>query len=469
LTSLRERVAIVFMTLSAVLTLVLGGAVVHELGTKPSSTVVGAGAGGGSGLSAPGSGGAAPGGPGSSGAVGSASSGSSGGAAAASSGSTSPGGSSGVGTTAAGSLSGASVGVTNSAITVGGIYDETGPFDATVERDTVRAYFDTVNAAGGVNGRKLQLLDCDSGYDPSRAHQCSQQLLGQNILAMVGWLSVSGEEAETQYLSQQGVPVIGGLGVPTEFSSSISWPVTDGLVTYGTAMGDHAKDLGIHAPGIVILNVNFIAPVEQSLVTSLHKNGIKEKSVDQVDATKPDYTDIALKLQSEGVDSVIAALDPFSYSRMLQAFDRQNFHPKLFGLGLDKPSANQQYGSAVYNAQSLTPLLEPADHMSQAGVAAYYGAVRKYFPNQVAALDVYSEGDWVAAEVFVDALRQIGTGAVTRQSLATALNSLKNVDTQGLTEPISYSAGNSHDPNRCFQWIQNKSGTWTTYSGWNCF
>src|SRR5581483_7082931 len=64
-------------------------------------------------------------------------------------------------------------GVTADAITVGGIFDETGPVDATVERDTVRSYFNQVNAAGGINGRKLRLLDCDSAFDPSRAHQCS--------------------------------------------------------------------------------------------------------------------------------------------------------------------------------------------------------------------------------------------------------------------------------------------------------
>jgi ABC-type branched-subunit amino acid transport system substrate-binding protein len=234
-------------------------------------------------------------------------------------------------------------------------------------------------------------------------------------------------------------------------------------------MGDHAKDLGIHAPGIVILNVNFIAPVQQSLEDSLQKNGIQWKSVDQVSPSQPDYTNLALKLQSEGVDSVIAALDPFSYSRMFEAFQRQNFHPKVFGLGLDKASANQAYNGAQAGAESLTPLLEPWDHMSQAGVAAYEGAVQKYFPNQVPALDVYSEGDWVAAEMFVDALRAIGSAPITRQSLVNALNSLKNVDTQGLTEPISYSAGNAHDPNRCFQWIHYVNNGWATYSNWNCF
>jgi len=459
--SSRERIAVIFMTASVVMTLVLGGAVVHALGRPATPVVLGAR----SGVSGSASGAGA-----STATTVAASGASATGSSSSATGSSPQTASSGArSTSVSGGLSTAAPGVTANTITVGGIFDETGPFDATVERDTVRAYFDTVNAQGGVNGHKLQLLDCDSGYDPARAHQCSQQLLSENILAMVGWLSVSGEQPETPYLTGQGVPVIGGLGVPAEFASPISWPVTDNLVTYGTAMGDHAKDLNIHAPGLVILNANFIAPVQQSLEDSLQHNGIAWKSVDQVDPTKPDYTDIAVKLESEGADSCIAALDPFSYARLLEAFDRQNFHPQLFGLGLDKASANQQYGNAVYGAQSLTPLLEPQDHQSQAGIAAYYGAVQKYYPSQVANLDVYSEGEWVAAEVFVDALRLIGTAPVTRQSLGTALNSLKNVDTQGLTQPISYAPGNTHDPNRCFQWIHNVSGTWTTYSNWNCF
>ncbi|HEY6011849.1 MAG TPA: secretin N-terminal domain-containing protein, partial [Nitrospirota bacterium] len=54
---------------------------------------------------------------------------------------------------------------------------ETGPIDATVERDTVRSYFNLVNSQGGVNGYKFQLVDCDSKYDPSSAHQCAQKLM----------------------------------------------------------------------------------------------------------------------------------------------------------------------------------------------------------------------------------------------------------------------------------------------------
>jgi ABC-type branched-subunit amino acid transport system substrate-binding protein len=219
---------------------------------------------------------------------------------------------------------------------------------------------------------------------------------------------------------------------------------------------------------VVVVNVPFIQPVEQSLLASLHAHGIKEKSVDEADPTRPDYTDLALKAQTEGADSIIAALDPFSYSRFFQALSRENFHPKFFGLGLDKTSANQAYGNAVYGAESLTPMVEPQDHQSDPYIADYLSTVRQYFPSQVAALDIYCEQQWVAAHLFTDAIKRIGSNPVTRQTLATALNSVTNFQT-GLSVPLSFSAANSHDPNRCFQWIHDIKGVWTTYSDWKCF
>ena len=102
-------------------------------------------------------------------------------------------------------------------------------------------------------------------------------------------------------------------------------------------------------------------------------------------------------------------------------------------------------------------------------MAQYLGAVRTYFPGQYYALDAYTTYQWVAAEVFAAAVKAVGNAPLTRQSLVTALNGLKNLDTGGITPPISYSAGSGHDPLKCLQWIHNTNGQWRTTSGWNCF
>jgi ABC-type branched-subunit amino acid transport system substrate-binding protein len=269
--------------------------------------------------------------------------------------------------------------------------------------------------------------------------------------------------------------VIGGLGVPAEFSDPLSYPVSIDLARGATGQGLHTADLKtdtgqpIQRPGIVILNTNFTDQVKKYLLDALHSKGIQEADVVTVDGTKYDYSDTVIDLRSKNVDSVIAGLDPFSYARFLQAMQRQSFKVKFFGSGLDKSSAEAQYGNDAFaNAESLTPLIEPVGHENDPNVAEYLNTVKKYYPDQAKQLDVYSEGDWVAAKVFVEAIRRIGSQPVNRQSLVNALNSIKNFQT-GLTVPLSYAPENSHDPNHCLQWIRRNNGTWETYSGWNCF
>jgi ABC-type branched-subunit amino acid transport system substrate-binding protein len=365
--------------------------------------------------------------------------------------------------------------VNRGVITVGGIYDETGPLDATVERDTVRSYFNLVNSQGGVNGYKFQLIDCDSKYDPSSAHQCAQKLISQGVLAIVGWLSVSGEQNETPYLTSQGVPIIGGLGVPAEYQSPLSYPTTPSLVSAGTALGTRAGQIGLKKPGVIFLNANFIQPVQDSFLAAMKRAGITPVAVENVDATKADYTDIVLKFQTSGAQSVAAFLDPYSYARLFQAMTRQNWRPPFLGGGLDKASANRQYvsgcGSAcpIFGAESATPMLLYLDHANHPAIAQYLNAVRTYYPNQYDKLDVYTTAQWVAAQVFVEAVRRIGNAPVTRKSLVDALDGLKNFDNGGITPPISYSPGGGHDPLKCFQWLKNVNGQWRTTSGWNCF
>lgn len=190
--------------------------------------------------------------------------------------------------------------------------------------------------------------------------------------------------------------------------------------------------------------------------------------MESVDATKADYSDVIVKLRAQGAKSIIAALDPFSYARLFQAMERQNFKVPVLGFGLDKKSANEAYGTTVYGAESLVPFKEAFDpaFAGDADVSEYLSAVQRYFPGQMKALDIYSEAQWVAAKVFVEGLKRI-QGPITRQSLVVALDTLKDFK-PGLVPSLTYGAGN-HDPNRCFQWIRNVSGVWTTYSDFKCF
>jgi len=358
--------------------------------------------------------------------------------------------------------------VSGKVITVGGLFDETGPVDATVERDTVRSYFNKVNATGGVNGRLLQLIDCDSKFNATDAANCTNKLIHDNhVFALLGSASVN-EDLAVKPANDAGVPIVGGLGTPEEFKYPLSFPVSANFVTYGTAMGNRAAELNMTDVGIVVVNVTFIKPVEAELKRVLALNHINVVDTQEVDATKANYADVVLSFQRNGAKAVVAALDPFSYQRLFQSMQGASYKPPLLGLGLDKGSANPNpsqpnkgYTKFIEGFQSLTPMLEPVDHQDNAAVRDYLDTVKKYFPNQVDPLDVYTEQSWSAAELFVDALKRAGPNP-TQQSFVAALNATKNFNAGLPSVPLSYGPAATHDPNRCFWMLQNKNVTWTT-------
>jgi branched-chain amino acid transport system substrate-binding protein len=392
-------------------------------------------------------------------------------------------------------------GVSGDKILVGGFFDMTGPVDSSVERDTVRAYFAKVNAAGGINGRQLVFVDCDSQYDAVQTHSCSNEMVADKVLALVGVTAPKGENEEVSFITQkQGIPWIGGLGTPEEYKYALAYPVSPSFSFSGNGLaGEFVADQKslpygsgsqFKHPAIVYINdVSWIQPVLQAILDALHKVGVTETHVEGAGATNPDYSGQVANLEQQGdgpggcpsnhagpcPDSLIAALDPFSYARLFQAMDRVGWHPPVIGGGLDKGNQQSAYADQLLKAQSLVPFLSPLDpaNANNPTIKDYYGSVKRYYQNQFSALDVYTQISWTAAMVFVDAANRAGKD-LTRATLVDALNNTKNFDT-GWSTKITYSAGNGHDPNHCYWFVQHdaqtadQGGTWRTTSPLTCF
>ena len=388
---------------------------------------------------------------------------------------------------ASGGGGGGSAGVNGGKITIGGFFDITGPVDSSVERDTVRAYMQALNASGGINGRQVEYVWCDSKYDASAAHSCAQQMKAQNVLAVVGLTAPLGENNEIKFLNDAGIPIIGGLGTPDEFTNPLSYPVSASFFRYGSAIADEAKALGAKNPAVVVLgDVPWVHAVEANLLNRLIANGVGFTDVEEVSATQANYTATVFNLQhgnkgasggpnpnkkcgatdSSCPDYVIAALDPFSYHRLFDAMQAANWYPGVLGAGLDKFNVQKSYGRELAKAHSLVPFLSPYDHQGNTTVRRYLGTVQQYYPGQFQALDIYTQHAWTAAMLFHDAAKRAGAN-LSRDTLIQALNSTQGFET-GWSVPLSYGGGN-HDPNHCFTYTSHVGGNWHTEpGGWVC-
>jgi len=101
-------------------------------------------------------------------------------------------------------------GVTDTEIKIGQTMPYSGPASAygTVGR-LESAYFEMVNAQGGVNGRKITLISLDDSYSPPKTVEQTRRLVEQDeVLAIVGQLGTLTASAVQKYLNIKKVPQI---------------------------------------------------------------------------------------------------------------------------------------------------------------------------------------------------------------------------------------------------------------------
>src|SRR5438445_3321104 len=90
---------------------------------------------------------------------------------------------------AAGVTASAQEGISKTAIVLGQSLALTGPGSALASQFHLGAklYFDRLNAAGGVGGRKIELLTLDDRGNPQQTMANTKQLLEQGVFALFGY------------------------------------------------------------------------------------------------------------------------------------------------------------------------------------------------------------------------------------------------------------------------------------------
>jgi ABC-type branched-subunit amino acid transport system substrate-binding protein len=73
----------------------------------------------------------------------------------------------------------------------------------------ILAYFDQVNRAGGVNGRKLVLKSLDDGYEGNRAAANTKKLIDEDVFALLGYVGTPTSEAAKPIFTEARVPFVG--------------------------------------------------------------------------------------------------------------------------------------------------------------------------------------------------------------------------------------------------------------------
>jgi ABC-type branched-subunit amino acid transport system substrate-binding protein len=122
------------------------------------------------------------------------------------------------------------VGVTDDSIRIGNIMPYSGPASAYGQiGEAMSAYIDKVNAEGGVNGRTIEFISYDDGYQPPRTVEQARKLVERDEVAFIfGVLGTPTNSAIHRYMNARSVPQLFNTTGATKWGDPENYPWTMG-------------------------------------------------------------------------------------------------------------------------------------------------------------------------------------------------------------------------------------------------
>ncbi|MGQ4615666.1 ABC transporter substrate-binding protein [Nocardia sp. R7R-8] len=221
-------------------------------------------------------------------------------------------------------------GSSSNPIVVASSFPMSGPFApiAAISKGAA-AYFDKVNAEGGVNGRKVKYVAYDDGYDPGRAAANVRRGVDQDTAQAFLTFGVPGEVVRP-YLNQRKVFNVAWSG-STQFSQVDKFPYSHAWwpdLTAETAVV--AQYVGKESPkskvGVLTLN-NDLADAAEAGFTA---GGVTPEVFLKVPPSQQDNTAQVAQLKSAGVDVLYLALGAPQMVPTLKYMAQIGYRPKTF-------------------------------------------------------------------------------------------------------------------------------------------
>lgn len=336
-------------------------------------------------------------------------------------------------------------------VRVGIIASETSPVGGaafTGPRDGARAYFDALNAQGGLGGRKVEVLTCDDGGSGVGNTECVHRLVTEKkVFALVATTAL--DYAGAPEVSAEGVPDIGGQPIgaaydtyPHLYGIYGSAAPRDGTLGWGGSLygGTEVyryfkREQGARTAAVVSYNQAASAAYARLVTAGLKAEGYDVVG-EQVDFVLPNFRAVAADLKARGADLVFDALDTHGNVQLCEAMD-------ALGAKVTAKVTNvQNWNSAVpddyrdaprcRNALWVTGSSRNYEEKDQPEVRAFRAAMKEK------PLSQWQLEGWAAAMWFTDAARSCAAAALTRACVEGFLNRTEPYTAHGLLLPVSY-------------------------------
>jgi len=352
-------------------------------------------------------------------------------------------------------------GLTQDKIRIGSFGALTGPgyLYGKLVMNGVEVVFDEVNAAGGVNGRKLELVREDDRCDPASAIGAVKKLIHQEqVFALIGGGCSNATFAARDEIETSKVPflVFASVhdGITTPPAPNIfSTATTSTIESY--AQVEFAMKQGAKRVAIVSMRDSWGRARYEPLLAAFKAKGLTPVADEEVSPDANDATAQVLRLKAANADAVIMLLYPKPGAVFLRDAAKLAYKPMTIGqTGIADPAAFEEQvgvpgGTANFYTISMVRYT-PED----AAVDKWRKAIEAKFPgDRLSVFNLFGVG---SAQVLVEALKRAGPD-LSREKLVAALASVKDFKTDTYGGPITCSE-TDHRCNKAPAWIKKDPG-----------
>jgi branched-chain amino acid transport system substrate-binding protein len=195
-------------------------------------------------------------------------------------------------------------------VKIGAILAVTGPASnlGAPEAKTLQMLVDETNAAGGLLGRRVELVLKDSGGSPEKAISFARQLIEEDqVLAILG-PSTSGESLKIKDVCEEGQTILLSCAAAEAIVNPVAkWvfktPQNDAFATLWIYR--YLKEHGLTKIGVVASNTGFGNGGMAQLEKYAPENGIEILIAEVYDKDATDLTGVLTKLKARNVQAVV--------------------------------------------------------------------------------------------------------------------------------------------------------------------
>jgi branched-chain amino acid transport system substrate-binding protein len=325
-------------------------------------------------------------------------------------------------------------GVSDTEIKLGQTVPYSGPASAFSSYGRLMAgYFQMINEAGGINGRKINLISLDNAFSPPKAIEQTRRLVEDDgVLADVGTVGTTPNVAIQKYLNGAKVPHIfisaGGrrFADPQNFPWSV--PMYPGFEMEGKTFGQYILK---HKPGakvgVLYQNDDYGKDFLVGLKSVL---GDKIKIVAEVayEITEPTIDSQIVRLKDSGADVLLYFSTPKFTAQGLRKVKESNWTPLQFLASPTNSVKTVLEPAGFENAQGIitTQFTKQAGDPAWANdpeVKEYVEFMKKWVPNDNPG-DFVALSGYIVAQGIAHALKQCGDD-LTRENLLKQATSMR--------------------------------------------